>query len=145
MKKITFMLIALITFSVSAQKKKNGTVYIDHPAIDMIESFQSAWVSGDIQKAGSYLHENFKIFNATSENKEQKGSTKAQMINNLNQVQTLRARRLLYSALQSQSTRQRRREKSRRNYQSYQLTTIEDQEETIEITLAIENMIENPV
>lgn len=67
------------------------------------------------------------------------------MINNLNQVQTLRARRLLYSALQSQSTRQRRREKSRRNYQSYQLTTIEDQEETIEITLAIENMIENPV
>jgi len=67
------------------------------------------------------------------------------MINNLNQVQTLLARRLLYSALQSQSTRQRRREKSRRNYQSYQLTTIEDQEETIEITLAIENMIETPV
>ena len=83
MKKITFMLIALVSFSVSAQKKKNGTVYIDHPAIDMIESFQSAWVSGDIEKAGSYLHENFKIFNATSENKEQKGSTKAQMINNM--------------------------------------------------------------
>lgn len=83
MKKMTFILIALITFSVSAQKKKNGTVYVDHPAIDMIESFQNAWISGDIEKAGSYLHENFKIFNATSENKEQKGSTKAQMINNM--------------------------------------------------------------
>ena len=83
MKKIVFMLVALITFSVSAQKKKNGTVYVDHPAIDMIESFQNAWISGDIEKAGSFLHENFKIFNATSENKEQKGSTKAQMINNM--------------------------------------------------------------
>ena len=35
MKKIVFMLVALITFSVSAQKKKNGTVYVDHPAIDL--------------------------------------------------------------------------------------------------------------
>ncbi len=44
MKKITFMLIALITFSVSAQKKKkNGTVYVDHPGIDLVESFQNAW------------------------------------------------------------------------------------------------------
>ena len=77
------MLVVLITFSVSAQKKKNGTVYVDHPAIDMIESFQNAWTSGDIEKAGSFLHENFKIFNATSENKEQKGSTKVQMINNM--------------------------------------------------------------
>ena len=83
MKKIVFMLVVLITFSVSAQKKKNGTVYVDHPAIDMIESFQNAWTSGDIEKAGSFLHENFKIFNATSENKEQKGSTKVQMINNM--------------------------------------------------------------
>ena len=40
MKKITFILIALITFSVSAQKKKkNGTIYIDHPGIDLVESF----------------------------------------------------------------------------------------------------------
>ena len=37
MKKITFMLIALITFSVSAQKKKNGTVFVDHPGIDLVE------------------------------------------------------------------------------------------------------------
>ena len=57
MKKITFMLIALITFSVSAQKKKNGTVYVDHPAIDMVESFQNAWVSGDLDKAKSFLAE----------------------------------------------------------------------------------------
>ena len=40
MKKITFMLIALITFSVSAQKKKNGTVFVEHPGIDLVNSFQ---------------------------------------------------------------------------------------------------------
>ena len=38
MKKITFLLITLITFSVSAQKKKkNGTVYIEHPGIDIVD------------------------------------------------------------------------------------------------------------
>jgi len=41
MKKIVFMLVAFITFSVSAQKKKNGTVYVDHPAIDMIDLFKT--------------------------------------------------------------------------------------------------------
>ena len=39
MKKITFILIALITFSVSAQKKKNGTVYVDHPGIQLVNDF----------------------------------------------------------------------------------------------------------
>jgi len=62
-----------------------------------------------------------------------------------NQLHNLQARGLPYSALQNQSTRQRRREKSSRNYQSYQLMRIEDQGETIETTLAIENMIENQV
>tara|TARA_B100001996_G_scaffold242491_1_gene187669 strand:+ start:410 stop:1339 length:930 start_codon:yes stop_codon:yes gene_type:complete len=83
MKKITFILVALITFSVSAQKKKNGTVYIDHPAIDLVESFHKAWIDGDIEKAASYLHDDFKIFNATSENKDAKGSNKDAMIANM--------------------------------------------------------------
>ena len=62
MKKITFLLITLITFSVSAQKKKkNGTVYIEHPGIDLVESFNTAWVSGEIDKAASMLTEDFKL------------------------------------------------------------------------------------
>ena len=42
MKKITFILIALITFSVSAQKKKNGVLYDKHPGIDLIASYNKA-------------------------------------------------------------------------------------------------------
>ena len=60
MKKITFMLIALITFSVSAQKKKNGTVFVEHPGIDLVNSFNNAWTSGEIEKAASYLSEDFR-------------------------------------------------------------------------------------
>ena len=84
MKKITFLLITLITFSVSAQKKKkNGTVYIEHPGIDLVESFNTAWVSGEIDKAASMLTEDFRIRNGNSLNKDDKGSTKQQFIGNM--------------------------------------------------------------
>ena len=39
MKKLTFILVALITLSMSAQKKKNGVVYDKHPGILLIEAF----------------------------------------------------------------------------------------------------------
>ena len=85
MKKITFVLIALITFSVSAQKKKkNGTIYIDHPGIDLVDSFTQAWIAGDIEKAGSMLSDNFRISNGNNLNKDAKGSTKDQMMGNMN-------------------------------------------------------------
>ena len=62
MKKITFILITLITFSVSAQKKKkNGTIYIEHPGIDLVESFTNAWTNGEIEKAASMLSDDFRI------------------------------------------------------------------------------------
>jgi ketosteroid isomerase-like protein len=84
MKKITFILITLITFSGSAQKKKkNGTIYIDHPGIDLVESFNKAWTDGDIEKAGSMLSEDFRIRNGNNLNKDAKGSTKDQMIGNM--------------------------------------------------------------
>ena len=84
MKKITFLLITLITFSVSAQKKKkNGTVYIEHPGIDLVESFNTAWISGEIEKAASMLTEDFRIRNGNSLNKDDKGSTKQQFIGNM--------------------------------------------------------------
>jgi ketosteroid isomerase-like protein len=83
MKKITFILIALITFSVSAQKKKNGTVYVDHPGIQLVNDFYTAWTSGDIEKAASYLSEDFKVKNGNDKNKDNEGANKAQMIDNM--------------------------------------------------------------
>jgi len=84
MKKITFILIALITFSVSAQKKKkNGNLYIEHPGIDLVESFHKAFVDGDIDKAASFLSEDFRIYNSLSMNKESKGWGKSALVANM--------------------------------------------------------------
>jgi ketosteroid isomerase-like protein len=84
MKKITFMLVALITFSVSAQKKKkNGNLYIEHPGIDLVESFHKSFVDGDIEKAASFLSEDFRIYNSLTMNKDSKGWGKAAIIANM--------------------------------------------------------------
>ena len=49
MKKLTLILIALITFSMSAQKKKNGVVFDKHPGILLIEEFNKAFVEADVE------------------------------------------------------------------------------------------------
>ncbi len=84
MKKITFILIALITFSVSAQKKKkNGNLYIEHPGIDLVESFHKAFVDGDIEKLLLFLTEDFRVRNGNSVNKDDEGANKQQMVGNM--------------------------------------------------------------
>ena len=70
MKKITFMLIALITFSVSAQKKKNGVIYDKHPGIDLVASFHEAITIGDIDKASLILHDDAKWYDGNSKDSE---------------------------------------------------------------------------
>ena len=70
MKKITFILIALITFSVSAQKKKNGIIYEKHPGIDLIDSFHKAISDGDLDKAASILHDDVSWLDGNTKNKE---------------------------------------------------------------------------
>ena len=66
--------------SLNAQKKKNGTVYIEHPGIDLVEDFNEAWVSGDIEKMASYLADDFKIGNGTNLNKDAEGRVKNDLL-----------------------------------------------------------------
>ena len=74
----------LLVFTISmAQKKKNGTIYVDHPTIEIANEMIAAFVSGDKEKVGSYLAEDFKAFNGTSTNKDQKGRTKEQFLNGI--------------------------------------------------------------
>ena len=80
MKKLTFILIALISFSVSAQKKKNGTAYDKHPGITLIEAFNNAFIAADVEKLSSILDDDFKAYNALSSNKDQKGTPKKNFI-----------------------------------------------------------------
>lgn len=69
----TLMISTLISYS---QKKKNGTIYSEHPAITAVESMTQAWAEGDSDKVAAFLSDELKTFNGTSTNKDAKGGTK---------------------------------------------------------------------
>ena len=50
MKKILLILTFLFSFSVFSQKQTNGKIYIEHPAIDVVNEFNKAYISGDLDK-----------------------------------------------------------------------------------------------
>ena len=54
------LVIALMTSFITIAQKKNGTVYIEHPAIDVVNSFTQAFVKGDTVKLASLLTDDFK-------------------------------------------------------------------------------------
>lgn len=78
--KTTKLLLTALAFvcitSVIAQKKSNGTVYIDHPAITTVEAMTKAFVSNDSTKVASYLADDFKSFNGVSTTTNNKGQDK---------------------------------------------------------------------
>ena len=59
-----------------AQKKTNGTIYVEHPAITTVEAMNQAFVSGDTDKVASFLADDFKAYDGTSINKNDKGRDK---------------------------------------------------------------------
>ena len=73
----------VFTFVTYAQKKVNGTIYVEHPAINVVESMQQAFVKGDSVKVASYLTDDFKSFNGSNTNKQDKGIDKKGFINQL--------------------------------------------------------------
>jgi len=76
MKKILLlaaMLFAVVTYS---QKKKNGTIYSEHPSIEIVESMLKSFVAGDEAKVASYLADDFKSYYGSETNKNKKGGTK---------------------------------------------------------------------
>lgn len=82
--KKTLLPVLLLVFTVSlAQKKKNGTIYLEHPTIDIANEITAAFVAGDEEKVASYLADDFKAYNGTSTNKDNKGRTKEQFLNGL--------------------------------------------------------------
>jgi len=67
------MVFTVIAF---AQKKQNGTIFNQHPAIDIVESMQQAYVNGDADKVATYLAEDFKATNGSNTNQNDKGTNK---------------------------------------------------------------------
>ncbi len=71
----------LIAFITTAQKK-NGIVYIEHPAINVVQDFVKASVAGDRAKMASYLTADFKAFNGTSNRGSDQGMDKEAFLDN---------------------------------------------------------------
>ena len=42
-----------------SQKKTNGKIYIEHPALEIVNQFNDAFVKGDLEKIKSLVTENF--------------------------------------------------------------------------------------
>ncbi len=80
------VIIAMMIFSVVmySQKKKNGTVYKEHPAILEVEAMQQAFIKGDTAKVSGYLADNFRAFNGMNNNPDNKGATKQNFLNQSN-------------------------------------------------------------
>ena len=70
------------------QKKKNGTVYIKHPAIDVINEMYVAVNQNNLEKLGELFADDFKGINGDNINKDSEPFTKEEFINNINQWNT---------------------------------------------------------
>ena len=80
--KTTFLSIMMLIAFISNAQKKNGSVYIEHPAIDVVQNFESASVAGDKSKMTSYLTDDFRGYNGTSSDLSDKGMDKEAFLNN---------------------------------------------------------------
>lgn len=83
MKKTVLIVVMLISSIAFCQKKSNGTIYIDHPAIKIVEDMTKAFVSGDSVKVASYLADDFKAYYGVSTNPNDKGQDKASYLRNV--------------------------------------------------------------
>ena len=76
MKKSVIIFMMMFTIIMYSQKKKNGTVYIDHPAITVVEAMQQAMIESDADRVGSYIADDFKSFDGTNTDPNNKGRNK---------------------------------------------------------------------
>lgn len=84
MKKVILFsaLVFVSTLTLFAQKKENGTVYIEHPVIKVVDEFVKATVAGDSAKIAGFLTENFKAYNGTSNSYGDSGMNKLAFVKN---------------------------------------------------------------
>ncbi|MFL2619737.1 MAG: hypothetical protein ACJ0O0_00875 [Flavobacteriaceae bacterium] len=61
---LIYLMIFCFSFSF-AQKKANGKLYIEHPAMDVVEQFNTAFVAGDLETLKSLVSDDFTWRNST--------------------------------------------------------------------------------
>ena len=88
--KIKILLIAFfVTISLNAQKKKNGNIYINHPAIEVIENLHSAMNANDSEALSKIISDDFKGVSGEQMNKDAEPQTKAEFIQQVNSAHTI--------------------------------------------------------
>lgn len=80
--KKTILMLVMMTSLITFAQKKNGSVYSEHPAIDVVSTFTEAFVKGDTTKIASLLTDDFKAYNGVSTNPNAKGTEKARFLKN---------------------------------------------------------------
>jgi hypothetical protein len=85
--KLTMLLIVASTV-VFAQKKKNGNVYKEHPAINVINEMYAAVNKNDLEKLDDLIADGFKGMNGDGMNKDAEPFTKEEFIKNINNWNT---------------------------------------------------------
>jgi len=88
--KIKILLIAFfVTISLNAQKKKNGNIYINHPAIEVIENLHTAMNANDSEALSKIISDDFKGVSGEQMNKDAEPQTKAEFIQQVNSAHTI--------------------------------------------------------
>ena len=85
--KLTLLSLALCT-GLFAQKKKNGTIYIEHPAIDVVNQMYEAVNTKDSLKLASLIADDFKGYSGDEMNKDAEATTKEEFLQNMSAWQT---------------------------------------------------------
>ena len=77
---ITLAFATMLFLNVNAQKKANGKMYIDHPAIDLVENVMQMFVNGD-ENLANFLDNDFRSRSGVATDKSNEGSTKEEFLN----------------------------------------------------------------
>ncbi len=78
--RISIFLALFFCLTVSAQKKKNGTIYMEHPAIETVNAMFKAFVQGDAATVSSFLADDFKSYNGTNGDPDVEGGTREEFL-----------------------------------------------------------------
>ena len=82
MKKITIFAMMMLPFIGFCQKKENGKIYIEHPAINVVDAFTKAMVKGDTVAMSKMMTDDFKAQNVVTSTPFTVGTSKAAYLRN---------------------------------------------------------------
>ena len=70
----------IIPFIGFGQKKENGKIYIEHPAINVVDAFTKAYVDGDTTAMSKMMTSDFKAQNPLTMSSLDDGSSKSEFL-----------------------------------------------------------------